>query len=437
MIFSALPLTAFGATADNSTAAVGCDPIWFEIDALLDEAYILIDDPAYTLESRMTLKEVVEYTEEIFIYSDESDLYALQEAIDNLVLVTEPETTLPFIEPTEPDPTEPETTIPEPDDTNPDLPPVLYGDADLNDKVNIKDATYIQKYLVGLKRISVHYLPIYDVDQSGDVDIRDATTIQKYVANLLEGTIINKYYKLPSTRPTDNIETTYTEEPTEPTTHDDYHYEDMECDCWKYTGMLSAIATASEYLDNSYMYSPESIKALEEIVEYAKTVYDFDEAYEVTSLIEQAINNLEPAPTDNVYFVLNVDCSGRIEGYNDSSENKLLLVNCTEELEEVLAGITPYTKTGRDDADLTDIRSSYNEEFFKEKSLLISLCCIGGTGCYQFFDCIKRKDNTLTLYSFVSAPEFIPPDMNYQIGVLEIPKAAATGVTELVYIIER
>ena len=63
---------------------------------------------------------------------------------------------------------------------------LLMGDANGNSKVNIRDVTCIQLYLVGDYTFadSKAYLRA-DVDRNGTVNIRDATNIQLYLADLI------------------------------------------------------------------------------------------------------------------------------------------------------------------------------------------------------------------------------------------------------------
>lgn len=60
----------------------------------------------------------------------------------------------------------------------------LLGDADKNGKVNIKDATLIQKYSAKLVEIAESDMYVADVNSDGKVNIKDATSIQKFVANI-------------------------------------------------------------------------------------------------------------------------------------------------------------------------------------------------------------------------------------------------------------
>ena len=61
----------------------------------------------------------------------------------------------------------------------------MYGDADLNGKINVKDATTIQKYAA--KMLTLDEVAKIQADVTGDlkVNVKDATSIQKYIAKLI------------------------------------------------------------------------------------------------------------------------------------------------------------------------------------------------------------------------------------------------------------
>ena len=59
----------------------------------------------------------------------------------------------------------------------------LIGDANLDGKISILDATTIQRHLAQLAPMSDEQLKLADVNASGDVTIVDATMIQLYLAH--------------------------------------------------------------------------------------------------------------------------------------------------------------------------------------------------------------------------------------------------------------
>ncbi len=86
-------------------------------------------------------------------------------------------------EPTETEPSETETSATT-TATEPEI--YLYGDADLNGEVNIKDASVTQKHVS--KSITLEGKAFIQANVTGDaeVNIRDATAIQKFVANIIQ-----------------------------------------------------------------------------------------------------------------------------------------------------------------------------------------------------------------------------------------------------------
>lgn len=60
---------------------------------------------------------------------------------------------------------------------------ILLGDADSDGKVNIKDATTIQKSIAKIVTLSADGRSAADVNGDGKISVQDATAIQKYLAN--------------------------------------------------------------------------------------------------------------------------------------------------------------------------------------------------------------------------------------------------------------
>ncbi|MBQ2687474.1 MAG: starch-binding protein [Clostridia bacterium] len=81
-------------------------------------------------------------------------------------------------------PSETATTQSNPTESVPDDIP-FYGDADLNGKVNVKDATAVQKYTAKMLELEGIAFTQADVTGDGKVNIKDATSIQKYVAKII------------------------------------------------------------------------------------------------------------------------------------------------------------------------------------------------------------------------------------------------------------
>ena len=73
--------------------------------------------------------------------------------------------------------------------------PALIGDANGDGKVNVKDATEIQKAVAGLLMLDETEDLAADVDESGKVNVKDATAIQKWVAGIETGFLIGEPVK--------------------------------------------------------------------------------------------------------------------------------------------------------------------------------------------------------------------------------------------------
>ncbi len=65
--------------------------------------------------------------------------------------------------------------------------PSLLGDVNCDTKVNVKDATLIQKYIAGLAEISEKGLTLADTNLDENVNVKDATAIQKHIAGMETG----------------------------------------------------------------------------------------------------------------------------------------------------------------------------------------------------------------------------------------------------------
>lgn len=98
---------------------------------------------------------------------------------------TEPTATTQATEPSTADKTEPSSTAPASSTTTEPAEEYMYGDADLDNKVTVKDATTVQKYAASM--LTLEGKAFIQANVSGDkaVNVRDATYIQKYVAEMI------------------------------------------------------------------------------------------------------------------------------------------------------------------------------------------------------------------------------------------------------------
>lgn len=104
-----------------------------------------------------------------------------------------------------------ETTKPETDVAKPEVDNTTYiiGDVNLDGKVNIKDATTIQKALVNLIGIDEIQRKLADADGDGRLTVKDATELKKWIAGLSKNERIGTEYKESNTtnpEPLDSID---------------------------------------------------------------------------------------------------------------------------------------------------------------------------------------------------------------------------------------
>lgn len=100
------------------------------------------------------------------------------------------------------------------------------GDANLDGRVTVKDATIIQKHIAMFLRLSEEQMKLADVDENGTVNVIDATMIQKRIALLIKFPceVEGGEDELPVTTPDETIPdttentTSTTENVTEPST---------------------------------------------------------------------------------------------------------------------------------------------------------------------------------------------------------------------------
>ena len=95
----------------------------------------------------------------------------------------------------------------------------LVGDVDGNEKVNVRDATNIQKFLAAIIDFTDQQIALADTDGNTKVNIKDATAIQKWLAKLITDTNIGEEVA-PATEPETTAPTNpvTTPQPTEPDT---------------------------------------------------------------------------------------------------------------------------------------------------------------------------------------------------------------------------
>ncbi len=194
----------------------------------------------------------------------------------------EPSTEEPSTE--EPSTEEPSTEKP----TNPSY--VKYGDVNLDFKVNVLDATEIQRYKALLVQIFDEQIVNADVDDDGVVSIMDATEIQRYAAHIIT--------EFPAEKNTKSVATTSAGD------------------------VASLLKTAKSELSTYYQYSSfdqymalkKIVKELEKSGDKTQTAYNkLNAAYEEFHEILDAIGVATGATID-VYFT-NIPNWSKVNAY--------------------------------------------------------------------------------------------------------------------------
>lgn len=160
-------------------------------DTLKITAYTNSTQGLYLNTSDGSFELVAPYEEETdFTYTTEPtepDVTEPDESTPVTSETTEPSKTEVTTQATEPvtqnstavEPSESETV------TKPLAPLFEKGDVNTDGKLNIRDATAIQKHLAKIATLSDETLELADYNEDGKVNVRDATTIQKKIAGLI------------------------------------------------------------------------------------------------------------------------------------------------------------------------------------------------------------------------------------------------------------
>ena len=89
---------------------------------------------------------------------------------------------------------------------------VLMGDADLSEKITVKDATLIQKNVAGLSELSEKAMFASNVISTDNLNVKDATAIQKWLASLPINVKINEFVPYEEDTPSEPVTTTVAED---------------------------------------------------------------------------------------------------------------------------------------------------------------------------------------------------------------------------------
>ncbi|MGN0453370.1 MAG: dockerin type I repeat-containing protein [Ruminococcus sp.] len=322
-------------------------------------------------------------------------------------------------------------------DTNDLCSVYLLGDANGDSKVDIKDATAVQKHIANIITLTAVGISAADTNGDGIVNIKDSTDVQKHLAGVSINSSIgqeNEYSSTPAEtvnppEPTTSAGEESTTDAEENATEPDDYYDSINY-------LQALIKTAEDYLAPGNYYVFETGLRLQNEIDNAKALCDSDTAAyrEITAQIaalQEAIDGLIPIKEDDIYKEINFNVSEefRINGYG-SDETELYLITSVSEMEAVISKVegseygSIYTTP--------TISEKYNDAYFENNSLIISLNLVGGSNCTQTIDRISVEGNTLTVHRSLYKPQIVLCDMNYQYVLIEVSNADISGVTNTI-----
>ena len=352
----------------------------------------------------------------------------------------------------------------------------LRGDADNDEQINVKDATLVQKSIASLHTFAPTTELKADANADGEVNIKDATEIQKYSAGFTfsngTGYLVAVFEEYPLGinqalevlgetiefaedanppgsnfvaatlhRLSEEIDKAKVLYKSETPTYEEVMaqiealdaaikgLESVKLD----TSELTPLMREAQRLIDAGGYTDESLDRLIDANYMGQMACLYgqsqDDVTEAIKAIEEAMAKLVPLFNNgesSIPFTIAEEC--RVWSY-PSSQIKLYLVKSPAQMDEILDTIggqntAVYTKPVRDE--------KYNEAFFEENSLIISLNVVGGGDCFQTIDAVTVKDNVLTVRRTVYQPSKPAPDKNRQYVLIEVKNSDIQGVDTIV-----
>ena len=346
----------------------------------------------------------------------------------------------------------------------------LRGDTNYDEKINVKDATLVQKSIASLHTFTPTALLKADANADGEVNIKDATEIQKYVADFELSSGIGYLVAIYEEYTPDlqqalaelDVMIGRAESANPPGSNfvaatvrrlneeidkaralyesDNPAYEDVVAQTQALeaaieglepvrldTSELIPLMNEAERLIDAGGYTDESLERLIEAMFMGQMACLYgqsqSEVTEAIEAIEEAIAKLVPLYSDSeryIDYIIAEEC--RVLG-SYSYDTELHLVKSPSQMDETLDAIGGYEKLVRDE--------KYDEAFFEENSLVISLNIVGGSDCFQNIDNLVVKGNVLTVSRTIYQTKNPTPDMNYQYVLIEVKNSDIEGVTIL------
>ncbi len=350
------------------------------------------------------------------------------------------------------------------------------GDAEFDGVVNVRDATALQKHIAQLHILYGAENIVADANADGDVNIKDATEIQKYSAGIKLNSGAGLLMKVLAPVVSEKTQAALTElhhliaeakglfvpgsnyvaatsaklseeiEKSEAIFEIDNPaldvvtaqkealreaMEGLEFVNLDTKELVSLMNTASRYIGTGY--TDDSLEALKEAISNAQMVCLYGQSQDEVTLavaqIEEAVNALEYAFDEDavkIPFTLVQEC--RVFGYDGADDTLVYLVKSPAQMDEILATIhgentAVYTKPERD--------ASYDEAFFEENSLIITLNLAGYDESEQVINALVLKDDVLIvrreLYKIINGNSY----KNYRFALMEVKNSDIEGVVTL------
>ena len=365
----------------------------------------------------------------------------------------------------------------------------LIGDVNFDNKLNIRDATLLQKHIAGIDKIS-NYSGYFDaIDAVADfnrdkkVNIRDATAIQKRLAGididapeynpqlptpLVEYAYVTAngetYKLLPGDEFTVNVELSceevlggidfyinfnpYVTAPKPKSEDMDINqFVQQHCPELKYYNTI---------LDYPYR-KPNSTEDRIFLTTFSSDGYDFKDKKLVCSFdftVEKAGKSdftlshifLSKPDMEGICQHIREDCEeAEFTCYITVSENALKeiehyaldiqKVNTSTEHKEIkkIARTPQELETLLSEITETDfaIDSKFTEEYFNEKSVVVIADVIGGSCCTQLISDVNLQGSKMNVYRTRNIHSACNDDINYQYALIEVDKAASVGITDI------
>ncbi len=285
---------------------------------------------------------------------------------------------------------------------------LIFGDSNGDKKVNIKDATEIQKHLVSIVNLSEKRLLCADINCDGENNIKDVTLLQKFLSGVIRPYEV-EFIEL------------------------DFYIIDLKVQLLELMEYAELYTTGTPFEAEGY----EKYEiAMGKAVSAYRCKWPFEEnAQDVLDAINElddALHNLivelpEVFPTDGEIEFVN-DYEFRVGLYDHTWDNVNIIVRSREEFKAVLDKVDVDYWDRNEDI----FPEEYDDAFFEDNAIIMSFFVVGGSGCNQWIYSLEVDGTALIIHRSVTRPTNYPPDMNYQLAYLEVKNKDIDRVTMII-----